>query len=151
MEPPRREVHSLYRGQAHEQVHHGMPLVRAYAEREPMRRGVVADFVRYELEDGSEVFFETAEASFVSMRGGSADVVNAGKLGDPLRHIAAAADEVSKGLREQLAPEEIHLEFGVKLSGEVNWWFFAKSSGEASINVKLTWRKDTLEHLGSAD
>ena len=106
----------------------------------------MADFVKYELEDGSEVFFETAEASLVSLRGGSPDVVRAGKLGDRLGHIAAAADEVSKGLRERLAPEEIELAFGVKVSGEVSWWFFARASGEASINVRLTWRKDAQEH-----
>jgi hypothetical protein len=105
-------------------------------------RGIVmADFVKYELEDGSEVFFESAEASLVSLRGGDAEVVDAGKLGDRLSHIAAAADQVSKGLRERLAPEEIELEFGVKISGEVGWWFFAKASGEASINVTLTWKK----------
>jgi Trypsin-co-occurring domain 1 len=46
-------------------------------------------------------------------------------------------------LRERLAPEEIALEFGVKISGEVGWWFFAKASGEAAINVTLTWRKPT--------
>jgi hypothetical protein len=109
------------------------------------------DFVRYELEDGSEVFFESAEGSLVSGRGGSADVVDAGKLGDRLRPIAAAADEVSKGLRERLAPEEIELEFGVRVSGEVSWWFFAKVNGEASINVKLIWRKDTQKHLGPTD
>jgi hypothetical protein len=100
----------------------------------------MADFVKYQLEDGSEVFFETAEASLVSERGGGADVVDAGKLGNRLSDIAAAADEVSKGLRERLAPEEIELEFGVKVSGEVGW-FFAKGSGEASMNVTLTWRK----------
>lgn len=103
----------------------------------------MADFVRYELEDGSQVFFESAEGSLVSLRGDSVEVVDAGKLGDRLRHIAAAADEVSRGLRERLAPEEIELEFGVKVSGEVSWWFFAKASGEASINVTLTWRKPT--------
>jgi Trypsin-co-occurring domain 1 len=107
----------------------------------------MADFVRYELADGSEVFFESAEGSLVSLRGGSPDVVDAGRLGDRLRHIAAAADEVSKGLRERLAPEEIELEFGVKVSGEVNWWFFAKANGEASMNVKLTWRKPAQEDL----
>jgi hypothetical protein len=100
----------------------------------------MADFVKYELEDGSEVFFETAEASLVSERGGTADIVDAGKLGDRLGDIAAAADEVSKGLRERLAPEELELEFGVKISGEVGWWFFAKASGEAAINVTLRWR-----------
>jgi Trypsin-co-occurring domain 1 len=47
---------------------------------------------------------------------------------------------VSKGLRKRLAPGEIELEFGVKVSGEVGW-FFAKGSGEASMNVTLTWRK----------
>jgi hypothetical protein len=36
--------------------------------------------------------------------------------------------QVFKRLRERLAPEEIELEFGVKVSGEVGWWFFAKAS-----------------------
>lgn len=105
----------------------------------------MSDFVRYELEDGSEVYFESAEGSLVSLRSGSPDVVDAGRLGDRLQHIAAAAAEVSKGLRERLAPEEIELDFGVKVSGEVNWWFFAKANGEASMNVKLTWRRTTQE------
>lgn len=110
-------------------------------ERMLTERGDVADFVKYQLDDGSEVFFESAEASLVSLRGGQADVVDAGRLGDRLSNIAAAADQVSRGLRERLAPDEIELEFGVKISGEVDWWFFAKTSGEASINVTLTWRK----------
>jgi hypothetical protein len=101
----------------------------------------MAEFVKYQLDDGSEVYFESAEASLVSLRGGDAEVKDAGKLGDRLSNIAAAADQVSKGLRERLEPEEIELEFGVKISGEVGWWFFAKASGEASINVTLTWRK----------
>jgi hypothetical protein len=103
----------------------------------------MADFVRYELEDGSEVFFESAEGSLVSLRGGNADVVDAGKLGDRLRHVADAAAEVSRGLRERLGPDEIELSFGVKVSGEVSWWFFAKANGEASINVTLTWKDDS--------
>jgi hypothetical protein len=31
-------------------------------------RTAMADFVKYELDDGSEVFFESAEASLVSLR-----------------------------------------------------------------------------------
>ena len=57
----------------------------------------MADFVKYQLEDGSEVFFESAEASLVSLRGGAADVVDAGKLGDRLSNIAAAADQYPRG------------------------------------------------------
>jgi Trypsin-co-occurring domain 1 len=101
----------------------------------------MADFVKYQLDNDSEVYFETAEASLVSLRGGKADVVDAGKLGDRLRNIAAAADQVSKEMRGRLEPDEIELEFGVKVSGEVGWWFIARASGEASINVTLTWRK----------
>jgi len=111
----------------------------------------MADFVRYELDDGSEVFFETAEGSLVSPRGGSADVVDAGKLGDRLRPIAVAAGELSRSLRQHLAPEEIELDFGVKVSGEVSWWFFARTRGDASINVKVTWRKDQHGRSASAD
>ena len=59
--------------------------------------GGMADFVKYELEDGSEVFFESAEASLVSLRGGSADVVDAGKLGDRLSHIAAQLTKCPRG------------------------------------------------------
>ena len=43
--------------------------------------GVMADFVKYQLEDGSEVFFESAEASLVSLRGGPADVEDGGSWG----------------------------------------------------------------------
>ena len=72
----------------------------------------MADFVKYELDDGSEVYFESAEASLVSLRGGDAEVADAGKLGDRLSHIAAAAEQVSKELRERLAPERSRLSSG---------------------------------------
>ena len=67
--------------------------------------GAVAEFIRYELEDGSEVLFESAEASLVSLRGGGdPGVTDAGTLGDRLRPIAAAAGEVAKGMRPPGAP-----------------------------------------------
>ena len=72
--------------------------------------------------------------------GGGHDVVDGGDLGDRLTPIARAAEEVSRGLRERLGPDEIELDFGVKVSGGVSWWFFAKANGEASIGVKLRWK-----------
>jgi hypothetical protein len=109
----------------------------------------MTDFVKYQLEDDTEVFFESAEGSLVSLRGGAPDVEDGGRLGNRLREITAAADEISKGLRERLAPGTIELSFGVKVSGEVNWWFFAKTNGESSINVKLTWIKDAEHEAGA--
>jgi hypothetical protein len=34
----------------------------------------VAEFVRYELDDGSEVYFESAESDLVAQHGGAPDV-----------------------------------------------------------------------------
>ena len=43
---------------------------------------------------------------------------------------------------EDLAPEEIEVSFGVKVGAEAGTPFFglAKASGEASYEVKLTWK-----------
>ena len=108
----------------------------------------MAEFVKYQLDDGSEVFFETRRGITGGIARRQYRCCGRGEAGDRLSNIAAAAEEVSKGLRERLAPEEIELEFGVKISGEVGWWFFAKASGEAAINVTLTWRKQPRHRLG---
>ena len=57
----------------------------------------MADFVKYELDDNSEVFFESAEGSLASLRSGDADVVDAGKLGDRLSNIAAQLSRCPRG------------------------------------------------------
>ena len=41
--------------------------------------------------------------------------------------VAEAAEEVPGSLRSRLGPDEVSLEFGLKVHAEVNWWFFAKS------------------------
>ena len=102
----------------------------------------VAEFVKYILDDGTEVFFESAESNLVSLHGGDPDVTQGGKLTGRLQAVAAAAEEVSSSLRSRLQPDEVTLEFGVKVSGEVSWWFFAKSQAEATINVRVKWSPD---------
>ena len=99
----------------------------------------MAQFVRYALEDGSEVVFESAESDLVALHGGDVEPADGGRLTGRLEAVAAAAEEVSRSLRARLQPEEVTLEFGIKVSGEVNWWFFAKNQAEATINVTLKW------------
>jgi hypothetical protein len=99
----------------------------------------VAEFVRYTLDDGSEVVFESAESNLVQLHSGQPDVVDGGPLHSRLGAVAAAAEHVAGSLRSQLQPEEIELEFGLKISGEVNWWFFAKNQAEGTIKVTLKW------------
>ena len=61
-----------------------------------------------------------------------------GRLSARLRGVAEAAEQVAGELQARLVPDEVSLEFGLKASGEVNWWF-AKSQGEGMIKVTLKW------------
>jgi hypothetical protein len=103
----------------------------------------VAEFVRFTLDDGSDVMFESAESDLVAQHGGPPDVREGGRLAERLQGVADAAEQVAGSLRSRLAPDEVSLEFGLKVSGEVNWWFFAKSAGEGTIKVTLRWAGDT--------
>jgi hypothetical protein len=98
----------------------------------------MAEFVRFELDGGSEVLFESAEADLVELHGGPPDVWDGGKLTERLQGVAEAAEEVAGSLRARLVPDEVSLEFGLKVSGGVNW-FFAKAQGEGTIKVTLKW------------
>ena len=104
----------------------------------------MAELVRYVLDDGTEVYFESAESDPVSQHGGEPDVIEGGRLQSRLEGVADAAEQVSASLRSRLKPDEVTLEFGVKLSGQVNWWFFAKNAGEATIKVTVKWAADKL-------
>ena len=99
----------------------------------------MAEFVRFTLDDGSEVLFESAESDLVALHGGGApEVRDGGKLTGQLQEVAKAAEEVAGSLRSRLAPDEVSLEFGLKVSGGVNW-FFAKAQGEGTIKVTVKW------------
>lgn len=99
---------------------------------------VMAEFVRFTLDDGSDVLFESAESDLVAAQGGAPEVRDGGKLTARLQGVAEAAEEVAGSLRSRLVPDEVNLEFGLKVSGGVNW-FFAKAQGEGTIKVTLKW------------
>ena len=101
----------------------------------------MADLVEYELDDGSTVLFESAEANLVSLHGGDPDVKEGGPLADRLSSIAKTAGQVAAAMREKVGPDELALELGVKVAGEVNAWFFARQQAEATIKITLTWKK----------
>ena len=98
----------------------------------------MAEFVRFTLDDGSQVLFESAESDLVALHGGAPEVRDGGKLTTRLQGVAEAAEEVAGSLRARLVPDEVNLEFGLKVSGGVNW-FFAKAQGEGTIKVTLKW------------
>jgi Trypsin-co-occurring domain 1 len=115
------------------------------------RGGAVAEFVRYTLDDGTEVVFESAESELVRLHGGEPDVREGGRLSERLRGVAEAAEQVAGELRSRLGPEEISLEFGLKVAGEINWWFFAKAQSEGTIKVTLKWAGNRAGGAPAAD
>ena len=102
----------------------------------------MAEFVQFTLDDGAVVMFESAESDLVSLRGGQPEVIEGGKLTGRLQAVAEAAEQVAATLRSRLTPDQVSLEFGLKVSGEVGWWFFARAQSEGTINVTLTWAAD---------
>ncbi len=98
----------------------------------------MAEFVRFTLDNGSRVLFESAESDLVAPHGGPPEVRDGGKLTAQLQEVAEAAEEIAGSLRSRLVPDEVTLEFGLKVSGGVNW-FFAKAQGEGTIKVTLKW------------
>lgn len=109
----------------------------------------MAEFVRFELEDGTSVLVETEETGLVKRHGGDADPIEGGALGDKLVGAAETAEMVSKTLRQRLAPDELTLELGLKVSGQANW-FVAKAQTEGNIKVTLKWKNDTPAAPGPA-
>jgi hypothetical protein len=99
----------------------------------------MAEFVRFTLDDGSEVLFESAESDLVALHGGGPpEVLDGGKLTARLQGVSEAAEEIAGSLRSRLAPDEVSLEFGLKVSGGVNW-FFARAQTEGTIKVTVKW------------
>jgi hypothetical protein len=96
--------------------------------------------VRYNLDDGSEIAFETTDQSLVSQRGGQPQIIDGGELEQQVAPIAMAAEVLSRGLRAKVGPDEVELNLGIKVSGKMNWWFIASTAGEAAITVTLRWK-----------
>ena len=55
----------------------------------------MAEFVRFTLDDGSQVLFESAESDLVALHGSQPDVRDGGKLTARLLAVAEAAEEVA--------------------------------------------------------
>lgn len=111
----------------------------------------MAEFVQFKLNDGSVVVFESAESDLVAQHGGQPEVRDGGRLTARLQGVAEAAEQVAGSLRSRLIPDEVNLEFGLKVSGEMNWWFFAKAATEGTIKVTLKWSRDTAESAAPAE
>jgi Trypsin-co-occurring domain 1 len=105
----------------------------------------MADLVYYTMDDGTKVLFETAEADLVSLHAGTGHMTekDGGPLAERLSGIAKATQRIAAAMKNALEPDELSVELGIKVAGELNVWFFAKNQAEATIKVTGTWKKGT--------
>jgi hypothetical protein len=100
----------------------------------------VADFVTVVLDDGTEVVFQSAEGDLVRPHGGPPVIERYEAATEALGAMAHATHRVARSFAEKIKPDELGLEIGIGLSGEVGW-FFAKSELEAALKLTLTWKE----------
>ncbi|GAA2124552.1 CU044_2847 family protein [Actinomadura napierensis] len=95
----------------------------------------MAEVVRYQLDDGTQVEFETVpEAGF--RPAGVSEV--AGRVRDAVEPVVGAARVVLEQLKDA-APDEVEVKFGVKVTGKTNW-MVAQAATDANFEIKLVWR-----------
>ena len=90
----------------------------------------------YELDDGTHVAFEV-DAPPGYRLAGKPDL--SGQVRAAVGPALAAAQVVVEKAR-QATPDNVSVKFGIKVSGESNWWI-AKASTEGNFEITLTWNK----------
>lgn len=105
----------------------------------------MTNLLEFELEDGSSVLIETEDAiSRPVTRGGRAaealSIANTTfeQALDRVRPASVALVERFRGMAQQ--PDEIEVEFGIKVNAEAGA-IIAKTSGEANFRIVLRWTK----------
>jgi hypothetical protein len=114
----------------------------------PFLRQITMPFMRFVLDDGTEVELETdsGPASLdpaPTMRGRD-PVAGAQRsfqdaMGAIKKTVASAMTELRDAFPDR--PDELEIEFGIKASMEANGLILAKAAGEASFTVKALWKK----------
>jgi hypothetical protein len=103
-----------------------------------------SQIVTYRVDDGTAVMLEI-EPTEGFRPAGVGEVL--GRVQDAVAPAAEAAKAVLEKVKEA-APDEVVVKFGVKASGQANW-FVAKAAGEGNFEVTLTWsRHDSGDGAG---
>lgn len=90
--------------------------------------------VTYQVDDSTKVMFEVEPAE--GFRPAGAGQI-AGRVRDAVGPAVDAARAVLDKVKE-IGPDEVEVRFGVKVSGGADW-LVARSAGEASFDITLTW------------
>jgi hypothetical protein len=95
---------------------------------------VASQVATYQLDDSTTVTFEIDPAEGFRPAG-------PGQIAGHVREAVAPAIEAAKEVLDkvkELAPDEVEVTFGIKVSGGAQW-LIARATGEASFEITLTW------------
>ncbi|OQW90327.1 MAG: hypothetical protein BWK79_20250 [Beggiatoa sp. IS2] len=99
--------------------------------------------VQFTLDDGSQMYVETTEDSASSQRVSKSreGIEEAEKsFSQAIAHLKPAAEKVLQAFKEMNSPDEVRLEFGLRLSGKVGA-IFVSADSEATFKISLLWKK----------
>jgi hypothetical protein len=104
-------------------------------------------FIRYTLEDGSELLIEATGSEGGVVRAGLSEKIETARTSfdTALDSVRLSALQIRKKLHDVQA-DEVEVKFGLKATGEFGNNVFAvgKAGVEANYEVTLKWKKDPL-------
>jgi hypothetical protein len=108
----------------------------------------VKELLRWESDQGPVVVeVDDHDAGFESISRSPGEVVHdvKGRFEDALTNVRGAAESALRTFRDDmLDPDEVEIEFGVKLNAAAGA-VIAKTSMEGHLVVKLRWARETSE------
>jgi hypothetical protein len=110
-------------------------------------------FIRYSLEDGSELLIEAAGSESGVVRAGIGEKIEIAKTSfdAALDSVRLSALQIRKKLHDVQA-DEVEIKFGLKATGEIgnNLLAISKAGVEANYEVTLKWKKAPLPEIQPA-
>jgi hypothetical protein len=106
-------------------------------------KGLVTRLIEIPLDAGGSILVEVDEPTHPLVRGGREDVIE--RAGDSFETVLDRVRPAYAAVLQRFSdvaegPEEISLEFGLKLTAEAGA-IIAKAGGEANFTISVTWRK----------
>ena len=99
----------------------------------------------YPLDEQTSIAFEVSDEGGLQPAGGLGHVLEGSRealqrsLESVQRSVGFILSQLRAGLPDE--PDEIKVEFGLKIAAEVAGFIFAKATSEATYKVAMTWKK----------
>jgi hypothetical protein len=107
----------------------------------------MSELLKFESEQGGPILVEVAEPTGGPVTRGGRPGAAMLEAGESLERVLGRLGPVVKGIVSELRaaadrPDEVEVEFGVKISADSNV-IIARAGGEANFRIALRWSRET--------